>query len=280
MPSRRPASPALRPFVELLWAQDCAPGDAAGAPAVRERVLPTGMLHLVFRSPESAVRVFDGPGDSLGRRLPHAVIGGPRSRFYLREAAAAERSVGVLLRPGGAQLLFGGAAAELAGRHLGLEDLWGAAAADAGDALLSCADPWQRMALLEQLLLARLPRVRGMHPAVASALAALPQAPVGTVVAASGLSHRHFVAAFRRSVGLAPKTYARVLRFDGALARLGRGEGLADTAAAAGYCDQAHLCREFADIAGMAPGSYLGSPAAGARHVPLQPGQKDPRRGR
>lgn len=277
MPSRRPVLPALRPFVEVLWAQDRAPGPV---PATRERVLPTGMLHLVFRSPESAVRVFDTPGDTLGRLLPHAVIGGPRSRYYLREAAAAERSVGALLRPGGVQLLFGGAAAELAGHHIGLQDLWGSAAVDASDALLGCADPLRRIALLEKLLLARLPRIRGMHPAVAGALAALPQAPVGAVVAASGMSHRHFVAAFRRSVGLPPKTYARVLRFDGALARLGRGEGLADTAAAAGYCDQAHLSREFADIAGIAPGTYLGSPAAGSRHVPLQPGQKHPRRAR
>jgi AraC-like DNA-binding protein len=277
MPSRRPASPALRPFVELLWAQDRAPGKV---PVVRERVLPTGMLHLVFRSAESGVRVLAGPDDTQGRQLPHAVVGGPRSRFYLREAAAAERSVGALLRPGGAQLLFGGAAAELAERHIGLEDLWGGAAADARDQLLACADPMRRLALLEELLLARLPRIKGMHPAVAGALAALPATPVGAVVTASGLSHRHFIAAFRRSVGLPPKAYARVLRFDHALARLGRGEGLADTAAAAGYCDQAHLGRDFADIAGIAPGSYVGSPAVGSRHVPLQAGQKNPRRAR
>ena len=191
---------ALRPFVKTLWASD---GEVArSAPgAERERVLPTGNAHLVFRLSDLPLRLFDRIDDPDGRTLGHSVVGGPRAAFYLRDVSRPVRSVGAELLPGAALALLGVPADELAGRHTPLEELWGEAAREARDRLLEADTAALALELFESLLAARLPRVRGLHPAVAHALERFAMnAPVRDVVRESGMSHRGFIALFRRAV--------------------------------------------------------------------------------
>jgi AraC-like DNA-binding protein len=61
-----------------------------------------------------------------------------------------------------------------------------------------------------------------------------------------------------RHSGLAPKHLARILRFRHIAARLRNGESnMAELALSCGYCDQAHMIREFRNLAGISPGQYL-----------------------
>ena len=54
--------------------------------------------------------------------------------------------------------------------------------------------------------------------------------------------------------------FARVLRFERAVAQLGRDDGarFVEIAQDCGYYDQAHLNRDFREFAGASPTSYLG----------------------
>ncbi|HWV37343.1 MAG TPA: helix-turn-helix domain-containing protein [Vulgatibacter sp.] len=83
--------------------------------------------------------------------------------------------------------------------------------------------------------------------------------------------HRHFIALFRREVGLAPKLLLRLLRFQRAVAALSSGPlaSLAAVTQDAGYADQAHLTREFRALAGITPGRYRSAPALHPNHAPL-----------
>jgi AraC-like DNA-binding protein len=79
---------------------------------------------------------------------------------------------------------------------------------------------------------------------------------------------------FSRAVGLTPKTYCRVLRFQHVLRRAGTGglSSLADLAIASGYSDQPHFNREFRELTGVTPAEYrLAAPPA-AHHVLVHPG--------
>jgi AraC-like DNA-binding protein len=114
--------------------------------------------------------------------------------------------------------------------------------------------------------------VRGVRPLVAHALARFDIGEsVDTVVADSGYSHRHVVRTFEQAVGLKPKTYGRLRRFDRVLARLAAepDASWADLAAAEGYTDQAHLIREFRSFAGVTPGRYRRIAPVAPRHVPF-----------
>jgi AraC-like DNA-binding protein len=131
-------------------------------------------------------------------------------------------------------------------------------------------DPAACLQVLERWLLARMAtQVRGLHPAVAAALASLHAGgAVQQAVHASGLSHRHLIARFREATGLAPKQHARVLRLQTALAGLETpGIQAAAVAAEAGFADQAHFAREFRALTGVTPTDWLRAAPAQRNHV-------------
>jgi AraC-like DNA-binding protein len=72
----------------------------------------------------------------------------------------------------------------------------------------------------------------------------------------TGWSRRFVTDRFRAQLGLPPKAYARILRFQravGLLAGVGDGRTLADVAIECGYYDQSHLTRASVALAGCAP---------------------------
>lgn len=264
MYASRPPCPALRPWVRLLWA-----GSSAGGTPHREHVLPTGAMHLALRLDGPPLRLYEGAGDPHGTQLGHAVVGGARDTYYLRDTGQPGDSVGAQLEPGAAHALFAATAEELAGRHTLLGDLWGSEAAQLLEQLQAVRGAAARMDLLQAHLLHRL-RGALLHPAVAAALGRLRAgASVAQAVRAGGLSHRHLVLRFREATGLAPKQHARVLRLQDALAGLAQeGMGIADVALQAGFADQAHFAREFRAFAGMTPGDWRRLAPAHTHHVP------------
>jgi AraC-like DNA-binding protein len=264
----RSPTPVLRPFVSQLWASEDPPV-AVAAGWEREHVLPTGAMHVVFRLTDQPLRLVPIAGASPGQLLGGCLVGGLRPRFYVREWSGPSASVGAVLRPGAAGLLFGVSAGELSGSHTPLEDLWGDAR-EIRDELRDARTATGRMEILEAVLVARLPRVRVMHPAIAAIIEEMPALQtVEAAVARSGLSHRHFIANFRHAVGLAPKAYLRILRFQRVLhaLRAGGKPSLALVAAEAGYSDQAHLNREFLELAGTTPAAYRKRPPQAANHL-------------
>lgn len=274
---RAPAG-ALAPWVSRLWiAQErAAPG--------RERLVPTGAFHVVLRLDDSRIRVFEDLHDDRGGTYA-AVIGGARSRFHVREASPGARSIGIRLRPGAAGVVLGVPAEELAGRHTALDDVWGAAGRALRERLCEAGSGARALALLEQLVAARLRPRLAPHPAVAAALGRFRAVTGGQVAAVrreTGLSHRRFVQLFRRHVGIGPKQLCRVLRLGAALRLVKRGGAAtwADVAASCGYCDQSHLVREMRAIAGVSPSELVAAAArAHPHHVPVVSFVQDRARG-
>ncbi len=76
---------------------------------------------------------------------------------------------------------------------------------------------------------------------------------IGRLVTELGCSRRHLSSRFKEEIGITPKAYARVLRFERAMKRLLAGEEPGDVAFACGYADQPHFNREFLAMAGVPP---------------------------
>jgi AraC-like DNA-binding protein len=248
-----------------VWLFDGSEGEG------RECVLPTGLTHLALRLSGAPLTLFHDPSTALGSAVGHAVVGGPRSGPYVRRLSPG-RSVGVQLEPGAATLLFGVPACELAERHTSLDDLWGAQASDLRERLAAIEDPAALMETFERFLLTRLPRARGLDPAIAYALDQFRRSvPVTRVVNEIGWSHRRFILRFRETVGIAPKRFCRVRRLATVLRLAARRPeaSLTDLALDAGYSDQPHFNREFRELTGMAPGQYRSAAPAAPHHVPI-----------
>ncbi len=125
------------------------------------------------------------------------------------------------------------------------------------------------------MLRRRLAAARSRHPAVAYALCAFDRVPqlaaVAEVGAQVGYSARRFIALFKDEVGLTPKAYCRVRRFQAAIERL-RGERAVNWSALAadcGFYDQSHLVHEFRAFAGLTPGELDACDPQRLNHIPL-----------
>lgn len=216
-----------------MWASDGPPDWPIAGSLRREHVLPTGLMHLALRLDDRPLTLLQ-PQTSQRSIAPPCLVGGARSHFHARETVGSSCSVGALLWPGTAALLFGTGANELAHRHTALDELWGGPQANDLRAQLSelrCAK--DRMSLLESRQGERLPVMHGLHPQVAELMRCVHAGQsVGAAVRRRGVSHRRFTADFRHAVGLAPKEYLQVQRLQSALKaiRIDQAAPLADVA--------------------------------------------------
>jgi len=243
--------PRLAPFVERLWLFE------AGAPApagATERVLPNGRMQLLV----SLADPIDGA---------RALVTGARAGSVEVPKAAMARILGASLRPGGAAAFIEAPAAAVAGHDVDLADLWGDEGRVLAERLAEGRTPTAILRRFEAALEARR-RARRPDPLLAFALPALAGGrAVAEVVAASGASRATLVRAFHRAVGLSPKRWASVARFQRALGLLAAGaEDLAEVALAAGFFDQAHMTHAFRRHADLTPGAYRPL-AVGRNHV-------------
>jgi transcriptional regulator GlxA family with amidase domain len=90
---------------------------------------------------------------------------------------------------------------------------------------------------------------------------------IGDVAAGVGLSPRQFERRFRAEVGLPPKLFCRIQRFQRIFQALESGPAKwADVAVDCGYYDQAHLIRDFRAFAGETPVELMAEDTDLARH--------------
>ena len=83
--------------------------------------------------------------------------------------------------------------------------------------------------------------------------------PVSQIAATIGVSERTVRRGVTTAVGLSPKVLARILRFQNTMAHLRspKPSDLCSIALACGYADQAHMTREFQQLAGLAPTAFM-----------------------
>lgn len=244
----RPVEP-LAPYVEKLWY--C---EGYRASHRKERVLPGGRFQFVIDLQESA-------GTPL--------VVGMRSEYGVVETAALQCVMGVVFRPGGTIPFLGWPADDFYNREIPLDLIWGPQANLLRERLGEAATSHARFQVLEAALL-QAAKPLGLHAAVGYALGEFQGAPhirsVLDVCREAGLSRRRFAQLFREQIGLTPKLYCRVRRFQEVVGQLTAGGPVdwADVALAGGYCDQAHLAHEFRAFSGTSPGDWL------ARERPFQ----------
>ena len=258
-------APPLGDFVGLFWLYE-----GYRQAYELERCLPTGTTELVINLREDRVRIYDRRDVRRFQTLPGALVCGTHSEFFVIDTAQQFAVLGVHFKPGGAFPFFKLPAGEVRNQHVALADLWGARAGELRERLLAAATPAAKFEVLERVLLAQLARPLERHPAVDYALRQLPHArSVAAVTADVGLSQRRFIELFDAQVGLTPKRYARVQRFQQVL-RLTQHQTAVDWAEVAlqcGYFDQAHFSHDFKAFSGFSPAAYLSLRGEHLNHV-------------
>ena len=184
--------------------------------------------------------------------------------------------MGVVFRPGAARAFFAAPAIDFCDRAVGLNLVWGSSSATSLlDQLRDARSATSRLCILELALINRVKfgKERPMHPTMRYALQAFGAAPrIHTVADVSreiGWSRRWLSQNFAEQVGMTPKRYCRLVRFQHLVRQIPsqRPVNWADLALAGGFCDQSHLVHEFPAFSGISPELFLVSERPFQNHV-------------
>jgi AraC-like DNA-binding protein len=263
--------PPLNQFVELLWFHEGLNCDHR-----LERVLPDGSVELIINLREEERHVFDRMTYRPLRSYRGSWLSGPHSEFIIIDTAPRASMMGAHFRPGGASAFIGLPLDELRNSVVDLEAVWKDGPRSLRDELLEAATPSAKFRILEDALVARWRRATPPHRAVRYALEHFTREPrsvaVGKVASEIGLSSRRFIEVFTEQVGMTPKVFCRVRRFQHALNEIQHSRKVlwTDVATECGYYDQAHFIHDFKEFCGITPGDYLEDCPADPNFVPIR----------
>lgn len=263
-------SPPLSAYIESFCFYD---GDVPLH--TKERCLPTGSMAVVINLGHDTLRIAS-PGHAERFQCFHGgVLNGAFSECSVIDPTTLVTTVSIGFRPGGAGVFFPLPASEVANQVVDLFTLWGTSAFELREQLQAARTRTAMVRILERFLLARVTWEQVPHPTVPFALALFQAGKerhsIAEVTAQLGVSHKRFIHLFEEAVGLTPKVFCRLLRFQETLSLIEEGQHIcwADLALDCGYFDQAHFIHDFQSFSGLTPQVYLAQRSAYRNHVPL-----------
>jgi AraC-like DNA-binding protein len=267
-------SPALRPFVNsydhsVSLDPNARPRRPAGdggtefvlpsGDPMADRLFPSACVFLNFNLGEPVAL---SRGDSDVPLPVGAHVMGPVTRPGRMRLPERVDAFVVSFQPGYAHHFLRARADELTDKLLALEHFWGAAGCALEERLLQAHTVREKIHLVEAELLSRLasaPPPDSTVPTIAGhVLRRQGVTTVASLSAASGFTRQHLARKFRHSLGVSPKLFCRLVRFQNALTRVltSRPDDWAAAAADLGYYDQAHLIAEFKEFTGYTPTGF------------------------
>lgn len=247
------APPApLAPLVASLW-EMCVP-DVGEA---RVRILPNACVDIVIYASDTS----RGEGTASAVAPPYrSFVVGSTLRSFVARSTGWRRVIGASLLPAGVQPLLGVPASVIAEGIVTLHDVIGQRAAQIEERVLSGPDDRALQRLAEVLLSwsASSEPNQLIARAVGAVRAAGGMSRMDAVASAANISARKLERNFLEHVGISPKTYSRLVRFDRAARGIAARVGVpwSRFALEHGYSDQAHFINEFKEFAGITPVEY------------------------
>jgi AraC-like DNA-binding protein len=245
----RSPSAILQPFVECIWTLNGAAREVVAQP---ERILPDGCMELIFHRGK--------PFRRRGELQPHCFVVGQMIGPAFLQVSTRIEVVGIRFRPGGAYPFLMFPMHELTHRFISVTEVWGRLGRELEERVLGAPSTRQAVRMvvhdLERLLISAdvgknraqgLASVQIQHHGTLS---------VRELAYEGGISERQLEREFNDVVGLPPKVFSRILRFQRVFEAFEENAKWVDVALECGYYDQPHLIADFRQFAATTPTTF------------------------
>lgn len=263
----KPKGNAAR-YLEFIWYNDGYTPSGA-----RERVLPFGSSQIIINLEGKRFRHFEDTGRQ--REYDPAVLTGIHTHSVFLDSYSRTSTMGVVLRPGAVSSLFGIPARKFRNTVVSLSAITDVDFAELRQRLAEVHSPGGKCRYLETFIIRLLDRSFIPNPVIIYAASRIEGRhgiqSISEVVDETGYSRRWFSEAFRDIMGISPKKYARLCRFQHALQVIHKGNtpDWYDIMATCGYFDQSHFIHDFKSLAGISPSEYHENRSTAVNHLPV-----------
>ena len=252
----RSPSPRLAEYVKCFWSlEDLQTPDGEQS----EPVVPDGCIEIIFNLSDRFRRYHANGEIEL---QPSSIVAGQIETNILIGPSGDVRLFGIRFKAAGAFPFFDLEMNALANRIEPLDTVWGSSVPEIEERLWFAATFEEQIAVAEAALADRFSACLAIDPWVTKAVASISSqngsTKVQKIAKDIGISERGLERRFNRYVGLSPKAFSRIIRFQGVLRALESAErpDILDTAHQFGYYDQSHLINDFRQYAGLSPGAF------------------------
>jgi AraC-like DNA-binding protein len=245
---RRPSA-ILQPFVECIWTLNGAAREVAIQP---ERILPDGCMELILHR--------GTPFRRRGELQSHCFIVGQMIDPVFLQVSTRIEVIGVRFHPGGAYPFLMIPMHELTHRFISLAEVWGRLGKELEERVLGASSTRQAVRMVvhdleRRLISADVGRNRA-HGLASMQIQHHGTLSVRQLAYHGGISERQLEREFNDVVGLAPKTFSRILRFQRVFQAFEQNAKWVDVALECGYYDQPHLIADFRQFAATTPTAF------------------------
>jgi AraC-like DNA-binding protein len=203
--------------------------------------------------------------------LPRAIVVGARARFEVIDTLDMTELVGIAFRAGGFAKVFRERADLFFEQSIGLDEVWRSRVLL--ERLCDAVSPVEKLNTVDQLLSETVQPGSCRSELVNQTMFLLgsQRLSVAACARSAGISERRLSQVFREEVGLSPKTWSRIQRFQNAVRALHDGVDVpwAELALNCGYYDQSHFSNDFRAFSGIDPTTYSALRGRWQNHVPL-----------
>jgi len=241
----------LAPYIKNYWLLKT----ACDSPKLA-RTHPIGMMSLIFHRGNRLLSVHDN------MLHPRAFLSGHEKSFADLEYVGQISMISVVFRPAGVKAFFDFPMSTISNLRVTAGDIEDKEFAGLEHSLMSTEDDQLCIYLIERFLLNRLCHLDKYNLKRIDATIQLINSgytEVGFLADKACLSPKQFQRIFSEYVGMNPKEFARVVRFQRALHKLESSSQISFTALAAecNYFDQSHMIKDFRALSGYTPSEYL-----------------------
>ena len=229
----------------------------------KERVIPTGHVFIIFELDGFNRYTFDNETLKPNDEYTEVWVSGAHKNFITISAHEKSEMFVIQFKPYGAYPFFHSPMSTFSNRIFHAKEVFGEQILELRDQLITAKDPKEKFDLAEQWLEVKFDKKKQPSATLLKMLEKVETEKSAThfddIFSEYPFTRKHLIDQFKKYVGLTPKYYQRILKFNDILAKIQRKETLswAQLSYEYGFSDQAHFIKTFKHFSGFSPKAFI-----------------------
>ncbi len=227
-----------------------------------DRFLPNGNTEILIDFLDTPQYIYDNETLKEMQACHHVWASGVRTEPITIPSGNDAAMMVIAFKKGMAAPFFPFPMSEISDCVVDADLVWGSDFGELREAMLATKDIARRFLMVEAFLLQKFQSKLNLNPCVAYALGEMTARPDEISIARMnqkiGYSQKHFIDMFRKQVGVTPKSYLRIMRFQKAVQSIAAATAIdwGHISQECGFYDQAHFINDFKHFSGFTPDQY------------------------
>ncbi|MDX1543407.1 MAG: AraC family transcriptional regulator [Christiangramia sp.] len=243
-------------MVAMLYNKDYCPGHKM------DKYLPDATTNIIFELTGTPKFIYDNHTKREKQKFTDVWFSGVL-KDYITISSASEEMMVLVFKPGAGFPLTHDSAADYCNKVLPASQVFGKSIMELHAKLVKPTSPEEKFLEIEKWLLHQIKQEDFYTEIIQYAINAIENSPsrinIAELAKKTGYSQKQFIQLFKKYVGITPKQFHRIKRFNEILTAVENKEKISWTIVAAdcGYFDQAHFIRDFQSFSGLNPKKYI-----------------------